>query len=269
MSPQDAPAATAELLASLRADGAERFDPIGLHAIEVLARRAQAASGEVQRLLDQRLQAKLEDLRERLARAREASGGTLALPTTAHADRAAAHPRSRDAGDGAEMRLLLTASGAASATDASRALLAALNARLREIDEAAAASASGGGTAAAVDGSIAVAIDEPFASIAARGRDPDHGATRELRSLRRFRQAWAGICAEDRLQRALGREPANAGPLNSHMLVLRALAAMRRLSPDYLRRMLDQLDTLLWLEARQKAAAPTTPKPARRGRKKA
>ena len=52
------------------------------------------------------------------------------------------------------------------------------------------------------------------------------------------------------------------------MLVLRALAAMRQLSPDYLRRFLGQLDTLLWLEAAQQEQAPVQAKPARRGRQR-
>jgi hypothetical protein len=265
MNPQHVPATAAEMLATLRADGAERFDPIGFHAIEVLSRRTQAASGDVQRLLEQRLQARLEDLRDRLALSRAAAGEEFAQPAATHPDRAAALRRLHDAGDYAAMRRLATASP----VDARRTLLATLNARLRETDEVAAEAASGAGIAAAVDQRIAASIDDPFAATnATTGRDPDTGATRELRSLRRFRQAWSRISAEDRLHRALGREPANAGPLNSHMLVLRALAAMRQLSPDYLRRMLEQMDTLLWLEARQQGAVPATTKPARRGRQR-
>lgn len=265
MNPQDAPATAAEMLASLRADGAERLDPIGFHAIEVLWRRTQAASGEVRRLLEQRLQAKLGDLRDRLALSRAAAGEELSQLAATHPDRAAALRRLHDAGDHAAMRRPTTASPA----DARRALLAALNARLCETDEAAAEAASVAGTAAAVDQRIAAAIDEPFAATTATtGRGLDTDVPRELRSLRRFRQAWSRISAEDRLHRALGREPANAGPLNSHMLVLRALAAMRQLSPDYLRRMLEQMDTLLWLEARRQGSAPATTKPARRGRQR-
>ena len=46
----------------------------------------------------------------------------------------------------------------------------------------------------------------------------------------------------------MSRTPDNAGPLNSHALVLRSLALMRELSPDYLQRFLAQLDTWMWLE---------------------
>ena len=90
----------------------------------------------------------------------------------------------------------------------------------------------------------------------------------ELKSVQRFREAWSRICAEDALAQAIGRGPENAGPLNSHMLVLRSLALMRELSPDYLRRFLSHVDSLLWLDQahsrlRQPAARA---RPARRGR---
>lgn len=85
----------------------------------------------------------------------------------------------------------------------------------------------------------------------------------EMKSVRRFRQAWSRIAAEDQVEQAAGRGPVNAGPLNSHMLVLRSLELMRGLSPDYLQHFLSQADALLWLEqAQQKASAPA--KPARR-----
>ena len=52
-------------------------------------------------------------------------------------------------------------------------------------------------------------------------------AGRELRSAQRFRDTWSRICAEDEVTQAVEQGPENAGPLNSHMLVLRTLALMR------------------------------------------
>ena len=74
---------------------------------------------------------------------------------------------------------------------------------------------------------------------------------RELRSAQNFRDTWSRICAEDEVTQAVEQGPENAGPLNSHRLVLRTLALMRDLSPDYLRRFLSHADTLLWLEQAQ------------------
>lgn len=83
----------------------------------------------------------------------------------------------------------------------------------------------------------------------------------ELASLRRFRASWSRIAAEDQVAQAITRTPDNAGPLNSHALVLRSLALMRDISPDYLRRFLEQLDALLWLE--DVALRPATTKPTK------
>jgi len=91
---------------------------------------------------------------------------------------------------------------------------------------------------------------------------------RELASVTRFRETWSRIAAEDQVAAAVERGPANAGPLNSHMLVLRTLARLRDLSPHYLRRFLSQVETLQWLEQASQRLAPVKPKPARRSRVK-
>lgn len=91
--------------------------------------------------------------------------------------------------------------------------------------------------------------------------DTDAG---ELRSLRGFRDSWSRIAAVDTVDAAVTRGPENAGPLNSHSLVLRSLALMRALSPDYLRRFLSQAETLRLLEdAAQRLQAPAEARPAK------
>jgi hypothetical protein len=96
----------------------------------------------------------------------------------------------------------------------------------------------------------------------------DMEANSEMASVRRFREAWSRIAAEDQVDQAVGRGPVNAGPLNSHMLVLRSLALMRKLSPDYLRRFLSHVDTLLWLDQANQKYTPVKAKPARRSRQR-
>lgn len=73
----------------------------------------------------------------------------------------------------------------------------------------------------------------------------------ELASVRRFRRAWEGMQLLDQVDQAVSRKPPNAGPLNSHMLVLQSLAMMRELSTDYLRRFVTSVETLQWLEQAQ------------------
>ena len=84
--------------------------------------------------------------------------------------------------------------------------------------------------------------------------------------MRGFGEVWSRISAERQVVQALRRGPENAGPLNSHMLILRALTLMRSLSPDYLRRFLAQMDTLLWLDQANRQTALSAPRQARRAR---
>ena len=87
--------------------------------------------------------------------------------------------------------------------------------------------------------------------VAAGGHPPSGGKWPELRSAQRFRETWERLGAEEAVVQATHRAPENAGPLNSHMLVLRTLGLMRELSPHYLRRFLSHTETLLWLEQAQ------------------
>lgn len=70
----------------------------------------------------------------------------------------------------------------------------------------------------------------------------------ELKATQRFRETWARVAADRQVAQAFTRAPDNAGPLNSHLLVLRSLSVMRELSPDYLRRFMSHLDALQWLD---------------------
>ncbi|WP_427912587.1 DUF2894 domain-containing protein [Ramlibacter sp. MMS24-I3-19] len=82
-------------------------------------------------------------------------------------------------------------------------------------------------------------------------------STPELSSVRRFRQAYARLQVVDRVAQALARKPRNAGPLNSHALVLQTFALLQAASPDYLRRMVGVIETMHWLErATETPAAP-------------
>ena len=90
----------------------------------------------------------------------------------------------------------------------------------------------------------------------------------DLRSVRQFSEVWSKISAEQQVVQALHRGPENAGPLNSHRLMLRSLSLMQSLSPDYLRRFLSQMDSLLWLEQASAKANSSTAKPVRKSRSK-
>lgn len=73
-------------------------------------------------------------------------------------------------------------------------------------------------------------------------------APAELKSVRYFRNTWARLSVDQQVADALAQGPENAGPLNSHLLVLQSLKLMRDLSPDYLNRFMSYVDALLWLD---------------------
>ncbi|MDX9843892.1 MAG: DUF2894 domain-containing protein [Aquabacterium sp.] len=100
--------------------------------------------------------------------------------------------------------------------------------------------------------------------------DPeDGGNANDLKSVRGFSNVWTKIAADQQVAQAIDRGPDNAGPLNSHRLMLRSLALMRSLSPDYLGHFLAQMDTLLWLDQinQQTALKDSKPKRAVRAKK--
>jgi len=100
-------------------------------------------------------------------------------------------------------------------------------------------------------------------------RSSDSESLSDMKSVRQFGEVWSKISAEQQVVQALHRGPENAGPLNSHKLVLRSLSLMRALSPDYLRRFMSQMDTLLWIDqANARVSSSPTIKPPRKSRPK-
>lgn len=90
-------------------------------------------------------------------------------------------------------------------------------------------------------------------------------AKQELASVTRFRRVWSNTRAQERVLQAATQRPANAGPLNSHALVLESLALMPN---DYLRHFVIYAETLLWLQdVAAQAPAPAKPRRSARARR--
>lgn len=89
--------------------------------------------------------------------------------------------------------------------------------------------------------------DAPSSGNAGR-TDGAPGVRTELKAVSQFRNTWSKLSADKQLAHALGQAPKNAGPINSHRVVLRSLSLMRELSPDYLNRFMAYADTLLCLD---------------------
>jgi hypothetical protein len=76
----------------------------------------------------------------------------------------------------------------------------------------------------------------------------ENTAPAELKSVRYFRESWAKLGVEQRVAQSFAKAPENAGPLNSHLLVLQALGRMRDDAPTYLQHFIAYADSLLWLQ---------------------
>ncbi|MDB5851063.1 MAG: hypothetical protein JWP29_4815 [Rhodoferax sp.] len=223
-----------DLLAALRNDGAHRLDPARFHFIEVLAQRAAEASDSVRPILDEKLHTALADYSDRFTQAQQAASAELTRLCTAHPGLARELRRLFVAGDYRGLQRL----GLQAAHKKAEAPLAALNRHIRGSTQDTNANSPGA----------------------------DRAATLEMKSVVRFREVWLKMAAETQLDKAMERGPDNAGPLNSHMLVLRSLALMRKVSPDYLRRFLSQMESLLWLERANEKPPAVELKPVRKAR---
>ena len=218
----------ASSLETLRDDGAERFDPVRWRFIEALARRGQQHQGEAKRILDGKLAEALTAYRQRFEQTRSEARERVERFGERFPQSADELQRLLSAGDfGALKRFAV-------GLENRHSPLAELTTYLAQHSPE------------DVDGHSAQAP----------------GARGELKAIRNFRKTWSKLAVDKQVAQAIEQAPDNAGPLNSHMLVLRSLALMRDISPDYLSRFMSYVDTLLWLdqaEIKDKPAAKKTP----------
>ena len=216
------------LLASLRDQGGERFDAAGWHYLETLARRAVAHEGSVRRMLGARLEQALAAFAGRFAQARYAAAELVATTGKKHPQAATELQRLFAGGDFKGLRHL-------QATLEAREQCAALAELVSQLVPA-----------------LTDAPGNPPAHHATSHTTATGSSTLELKTVRESRATWARMSVDKQLALAMKQAPKNAGPINSHMLVLRSLAMMQALSPDYLSRMVSYVDTLLFLDPGEK-----------------
>jgi hypothetical protein len=235
--PSDSPADSDALIAALRTAGADRYDPVRLHYLEVLSRRATAHQGSVKRVLDDRLAQALAEFKERFELAQSDARQIVAQTVQEYPHAANELQRLLSAGDFKGLRRFV----ARLKSGEQRTSLGAL---VRQLEQH-----SHGNADARADGN---AVSRP-----------------ELKTIRNFRNTWAKLSVDKQVAQALEQAPKNAGPINSHMLVLRSLALMRDISPDYLGRFMSYADTLLSLDPGEQEK-PVSPKkrPVARAAKK-
>ena len=228
------------LIASLRTAGAGQFDPVRLHYIEVLAKRAVAHQGSVKRMLDTKLAQALAAFKERFDLAQCDAKEIVARSMQQYPHAANDLQRLFVAGDFKGLRRLI-------ATLKAREQCASLGALVRQLEQHSLQTADARDTR--LVGNV--------------------GSRSELKAIRNFRNTWSKLSVDKQVAQALEQAPKNAGPINSHMLVLRSLALMRDISPDYLNRFMSYADTLLCLDQseKEKLGNPKKPQVARAAKK--
>lgn len=151
---------------------------------------------------------------------------------------------------------------AAQAGQARRLLDARLAALMAECGQPGAAGPVAAAPAARPQGALGALARELARGHGEAAPEGAAASRRELHTLQRFRATWTRLSAEERLRQALAQVPPQAGPLNSHHLVHRALVLMRETSPEYLQRFVPYVDALLALD-RMQAPPPPAPAPVR------
>lgn len=212
-------------IAVLRLAGADQFDPVGLHYLQVLADRTNAQPGPVKRLLDDKLAQALGAFRARFDAAQGAAEDAIARMAPQNPQAVADLQRRFANGDfkGVHRAIASLNAGAPGAT---------LGDLLRHLAQQA-------------PGHVDTGL--------AGGFNATSGAPPELKTMHYFRNTWSKLSVDKQVANALDQAPKNPGPINSHMLVLRSLTLMRDISPDYLNRFTSYTDTLLCLDHCDKA----------------
>ncbi len=112
----------------------------------------------------------------------------------------------------------------------------------------------------AIPSPLAVLLHDMGSKSTPQASSKTTGWVLESPRIQQFRKQLSQISVQKQVTQAIAQAPQNAGPINSHMLVLRSLGLMRDISPDYLNRFMAHVDTLLCLDEAGKAKL--TPKKA-------
>lgn len=224
-SPMAAGIDPAAMIAALRQQGGGQMDSVRFHFIETLAQRAQAQPEAVRQVLEGKLAQALMEYRKRFEQAQSEARDAVKRM----ADR---FPESGDA-----LRGLFTAGD-----------FHGLHRHIARLDRT---------TRHAPLADLVGQLKQPTSQDLKDDLSPDGGDRPELKSLRYFRDTWSKLSVDQSVTQALATGPSNAGPLNSHSLVLQSLQLMRDTAPDYLNRFMAYADALLWLDQASSGSKPT------------
>lgn len=107
---------------------------------------------------------------------------------------------------------------------------------------------------ASIAAPIRVSTSEPLSEFAATLKQQQaevlslSDTIETISAVESYRQSLLELNLDQLLKQALADCPEDPGPLNPQMLIIKALSSLAELSPAYLSRFVDYIDTALWLE---------------------
>ncbi|VVD96625.1 hypothetical protein PHO31112_01905 [Pandoraea horticolens] len=223
-------------LAAWRMQGVDKRDPARFHRIEALALRSRAYTGDVRRVLDERLKTLVDEFvqshgdapmapSDESRQTSQPASSPLAVLTADIAQRVGAGERPAPAKAPDRGRVATPASQTQPTREAAQPGSVSSAPQKRPV-------VSPSPTTVPVTPTV-ISTDDAF---------------EDLDVLEYFRETWSKLSTNGNLRQSLAQVPENAGPLNSSHLVHRALSLMHDVSPDYLRHFLRHADALSWLE---------------------
>ncbi|MBW2942148.1 DUF2894 domain-containing protein [Zhongshania aquimaris] len=251
-------------IALLREEMGHLYDSARFRFIESMSERAADLRAPAQEIL----QTKIADALARYRIDQEAKAQRIAtsLAELGESDRALAEALLNNGDEFAFKKLLLTHQNNTRPSDKAIAKVMALRELLDEKPVSSDASASAlerqlreqerqslSGAAYTADIALSQGDAEPM---------PDQRPLQASQKMQVFQQRSA---IAKRVEIAIQQGPESPGPLNPQMLALKALTAMRDLSPQYLHRYVNYLDALFWIDHVTERPEPT--KPAKKTRK--
>jgi hypothetical protein len=265
-----------QVIADLARAGADQFDPVRFRVIESMAARAAEQRESVRLILERKALIALADYEDDFASA-QAGAATIAAAIAAQFPESADIARSLfEAGKVGAMKRLALKLKRENGREAGAAAVSALASLTKQIGQNSFGSAEEDKGMSlgdllrrqeeAVLHSSLLAKSQPRSSAAvvassklrpkrSGGRGSSHRAG-ESTSARQLRELLEKHGSDKRVKRAISEGPEAPGPLNPQALVIRSLATLRELSPDYLSRFVAYADTLLWLEQAGEKSKP-------------
>lgn len=203
-----------EAMAALRQAGAARWDAVGMRYLEALDKRLNTLQGDVHKIVQQKFSLALTAFSARFVQAQAMAQAEMAIILAQRPEFTKELQRLYAAGHFRRLRQRIAQLRPPAEGDSLRHLVQTLKAS---------------------------------PSDAAGSSVPAQPQTRRA-PLRALRQSLSKLSVDKQVSQALRQAPQNAGPINSHMLMLRSLELMRELSPAYLEHFMTYADTLLGLE---------------------